>query len=1040
MPNARHPHHARLAIFAALALGMFASTPAPAQLPQAPQQGLDLQRFNQGQKLYEASKYPDAIKVFDSIQKDFPTSGFIPVANLQLGLCYYFIGDFDQGVAALRRNLANKNTQPEVLEDSQALVPQLLAAKAQKLPPGNPERSSALENAVKEFDLFLQKFPQSPEIEQANLGKARSLYLLEKYADATQPLRTNLQKYPTSESALDSQFMLALILNTQANETARKATAPGEDKASAAEYDEAEKLLREIVSKRTDLAMMNDAQFQLGEMLSARGSFAADDKQRDAIFYKALDAYRNTYPNDVVVQAQNYRIKSLQDRMADAGRRRDTAALRHFQAMIPRVQGKLADITARPDQTLAAKIKSAQIYLELHKDKERERMDEARVLYRFVEKFTKDPEQLKQILYGVTLTYAGQHVAKEAEENYAKWTASFKNDPLGENLPLLMGSMYLDPDPKINNPKKAIEYFEKQAADFPKSKFTGQAAMQAALALIQLKEYDTAAKKLKEFLDAKPEKDQAVAAEFGLATVYKDTGQADQAIETFRAVLNKYPGTEQAEQSAFWVGQMLYGKGDAKAAVADFKSFLTKFPTSDLVPTAMLSLGQAQRDAGQGDAAMNTWQDLGEKFPRTEAAPASYFLRATWLQGAQKYPEMKAAMKDFVAKYPDSERVFSAYDYVAQVEGLQEKKPEEAIKSYEEFLSKYPTSKDAPMALVKVSDQWKKMAEVMGRYVAIPQAQRDDWRKFYDKSVEAAEKVLEKYPASAEVALALQNLLKAQSQYVLARLKADSNVENYFNDLARKYAENGSLANKIKFTLAGYFAEKDKTKSLEMMTKAFDTKLVYAWSDLETYAETLIEQKKYDKADEMAAKIETDFALPKGADITKQSRSSLEPIASALFLRAKILQNRGKNAEAASLFGQLKQQYPWSPKLLEADLGIGIDLFQQKKYEEATARLGPVARATAGPVEIRAKAMMTLGEISEAEGDIDTAINNYIKIATFFEGVPEFAADGLWRGAQLQEKKASGEVKQVPKATPVPEKKAAPEKPAEGAKKAPEKK
>ena len=67
--------------------------------------------------------------------------------------------------------------------------------------------------------------------------------------------------------------------------------------------------------------------------------------------------------------------------------------------------------------------------------------------------------------------------------------------------------------------------------------------------------------------------------------------------------------------------------------------------------------------------------------------------------------------------------------------------------------------------------------------------------------------------------------------------------------------------------------------------------------------------------------------------------------------------------------------------------------------------------------------MMTLGQISEAEGDIDTAINNYIKIATFFEGVPEFAADGLWRGAQLQEKKASGELKQIPKATPAPEKK-----------------
>ena len=1022
MKNERHPLSNKIALAAALALGIFTPAETHAQLPAPQAPGRDQLAFQQGQQFYEAAKYPEAIKAFESIQKDVPTSAFIPAADLQLGLCYFFLGEYDQGIAALRKNLANKNAQPEIIEDSQSLIPQLLSAKAQKLPPGDPARTSVLDGAVKEFDAFIQKFPQSPEVEQANLGKARVLYFLEKFEEASQPLRTNLQKFPTSDSYLENQYMLALILNTTANETLRKATTPEEGKPAVAAYDEAEKLLREIVSKRTDLAMMNDAQFQLGEMLSARGAFAEPGK-RDAIFYRALDAYRNTYPNETVIQAQNYRIKNAQDKLADAGKRRDVPALRHFQAQIPREQAKLAEITARPDQTLAAKIKSAQIYLELHKDKERERMDEARVLYRFVEKFTKDPEQQKQILYGVTLTYAGQHIPAAAEESYAKWEAAYKDDPMGENLPLLMGSIYLDSDPAVNDPKKALAYFDKQAAMFPKSKFTGQATMQAALARIQMKDYDAATKSLIEFLDKKPEKEQAVAAEFGLATVYKDTNQAEKAIETFRGVVNKYPGTEQAEQAAFWTGQMLMGKGDAKGAIAEFKSFLEKNPKSELVPASMLSLGQALRDSGQMDVAMKTWQELAEKFPKSEAAPATYFLRATGFQGAQKYAEMKAAMKDFVTKYPESERVFSAYDYVALVQSLQEKKPDEAVKSYEEYVAKYPAGKDAPLALVKVSDQWRKMAEAMGRFVAIPQAQREDWRKFFDKSVEAAEKVGEKYPESAEVAAALQNLLKAQGQFVLARLKADSNVENYFNELVKKYGDKPSMANKIKFTLAGYYAEKDKPKALKMLKEAFDPKLVYAWPDLETYAEALIEQKQYDEADKIVAKMEADFALPKNADISKQSRSTLEPIASALFIKAKVLQNRNKNAEAATLFAQLKQNYPWSPKLLEADLGIGIDLFQQKKFAEATTRLGPVARATAGPVEIRAKAMMTLGEIAEAEGDIDTAINNYIKIATFFEGVPEFASDGLWRGAQLQEKKASGELKQVQKATPAPEKK-----------------
>ena len=1017
MKNDRHPIFRFHALAAALALGVFTSPRADAQAPP----GRDQVAFTQAEQLYQAAKYPEAIKVFESIQKDVPTSGFIPAANLQLGRCYFFTGDFDQGVAALRKNGGNQAVAPEIQEDSHALIPQLLFAKAQK--EGNKDtRKAVLESAVTEFDAFLQKFPKSAEVEDANLGKARALYGLEKFEDAAVPLRTNLQKFPTSEAALETQAMLAQILKTQGDETLRHAAAPGDEKTAAAAYDEAEKLLRDIVAKGTDLALMNDAQFQLGEMFAARGS-APGAAKKDEFLSRAVQAYRNTYPNDFVVQRQGERVKRYQELMEEAKRKPDLEAFNHYKSVIPREQRKLAEFGQRGDQTLAAKLKCAQIYLEMHKDKERERMDEARVLYRFVEKFTKDPEQQKQALYGVTLTYAAQHLPEKAEEHFAKWAEAYKNDPAGENLPLVMGGMYLDPDPKVNDPKKAIAYFEKQAADFPKSKFTGQAAMQTALAHMQLQDFEKAAAMLKAFLETKPPADQAVGAEFGLATVYKDTSQADLAIATFRAVLNKYPGTEQAEQSGFWVGQMLFEKHDAKAAVTEIKAFLAKFPNSELVPNAMLTLGRALRDAGQPDAAVKTWQELAEKFPKSEAAPATFFQRAALLFDTQKFDGIKAVMKEFTTKYPDGDRVFAAYNYVAQIQSLQEKKPDEAIKTYEEFAAKYPADKDAPLAVLNISDQWKKIAEAMGLFVTIPQGKREEWRNDYDKCVEAAEKVLEKYPDSFEVTAALQNLLKAQAQFVAAKLKADSNVENYFNDLAKKYAEKPVLVSKVNFTLAGYYAAKDKEKSLKMMKETFDPKLVYSLADLETYAEALIQQKQYDEADKIADKMVADFPLPKNADPAKVARGVLEPTATSLFIKAKVLQYTGKNAESAKLFEQLKKEYPWSPKLLEADLAIGIDLFQKKEYDEAVKYLGPVARATSVAVRIPAQAVMTLGQISEARGDFDTAINNYIKVGEFYGAVADLAAEGYWRGAQLQEKKANGEVKQMPQATPAPEKK-----------------
>jgi len=43
----------------------------------------------------------------------------------------------------------------------------------------------------------------------------------------------------------------------------------------------------------------------------------------------------------------------------------------------------------------------------------------------------------------------------------------------------------------------------------------------------------------------------------------------------------------------------------------------------------------------------------------------------------------------------------------------------------------------------------------------------------------------------------------------------------------------------------------------------------------------------------------------------------------------------------------------------------------------------------------------------EEKGDIQSAIDNNIKISQFYSGVPKVAAEGLWRGGQLLEKQAA---------------------------------
>ena len=69
-----------------------------------------------------------------------------------------------------------------------------------------------------------------------------------------------------------------------------------------------------------------------------------------------------------------------------------------------------------------------------------------------------------------------------------------------------------------------------------------------------------------------------------------------------------------------------------------------------------------------------------------------------------------------------------------------------------------------------------------------------------------------------------------------------------------------------------------------------------------------------------------------------------------------------------------------------------------------------VAKSNTGAVKIRAQAMMFMAKILDEQKKHDEAINNYIKIATFFESERELAAEGLWRGAQLMEDQASGKI------------------------------
>jgi tetratricopeptide (TPR) repeat protein len=269
------------------------------------------------------------------------------------------------------------------------------------------------------------------------------------------------------------------------------------------------------------------------------------------------------------------------------------------------------------------------------------------------------------------------------------------------------------------------------------------------------------------------------------------------------------------------------------------------------------------------------------------------------------------------------------------------------------------------------------------------------------------------------VAQLLDVLLKIENVRMQVGLKKPDDVRAYFEGLANKF-EGKSTKPKILFSLANFLADNDKEKKgtwFDIMDKAYDPKLVFSPSDLDRYGNALVDRKQFDKANQVAEKLTKDYPVPAGADPRKVTRSVGDAQSVSMAIRARVLQAQGKAAEGQKILEQLKDLYPWSGKVAEADFGIGAGLAEQKKYDDAVDVLSKVAKNNAAPVKVRAQAMMIIAKSLEDQKSYSEAINNYIKIATFFEAEKDIAAEGLWRGAQLLEDQASGKIP-PPKPTP----------------------
>jgi tol-pal system protein YbgF len=96
--------------------------------------------------------------------------------------------------------------------------------------------------------------------------------------------------------------------------------------------------------------------------------------------------------------------------------------------------------------------------------------------------------------------------------------------------------------------------------------------------------------------------------------------QYDAALDALAAFLVKYPDHPYADNALFWRGECYYARGDYLHAAEQFEGVVTRFSAGNKAPDAMLKFGLSRMKLGDPVKAKEIFDRLAQTYPQSDAA------------------------------------------------------------------------------------------------------------------------------------------------------------------------------------------------------------------------------------------------------------------------------------------------------------------------------------------------------------------------------------------------------------------------------------
>jgi len=94
----------------------------------------------------------------------------------------------------------------------------------------------------------------------------------------------------------------------------------------------------------------------------------------------------------------------------------------------------------------------------------------------------------------------------------------------------------------------------------------------------------------------------------------------DRALDSLNGFLFRYPDHPRAENALYWRGECFFAKGDTAHAVEQFEGLVARFPKGKKIPDTLLRLGMASEKLGNNPQSEQYFERLRRDYPRSEAA------------------------------------------------------------------------------------------------------------------------------------------------------------------------------------------------------------------------------------------------------------------------------------------------------------------------------------------------------------------------------------------------------------------------------------